>query len=164
VNPQDAIPTLPAVDGAASTAPRAIELAIRGKDLLLAGKFEHWVPMALETGGKHGQAQLLFDVTSAGRANDADELFSFTSRDVRRAADGTFRAKGTLRQGDVEQASEAIVQVPAEHSPFAAVTFDVDEAIFPEVWSELSTRVAATGLNTDVRPQAWVLMPTVAAA
>src|SRR5687768_13598011 len=102
--------------------PRRIDLSIVGGDLLLAGKFEHWVPMALESGGRRSAAQLVVDVTSVGPANDAGgEVFSFVSNKVRRVADGTYRARGTLRRGDVQRTSDATVQAPAVHSPFAVV-------------------------------------------
>jgi hypothetical protein len=146
--------------------PRFIDLSIRGEDLLLEGKFEHWVPMALESGGKRGQAQLVFDVTSSGPANDTGvELFSFVSTRARRVADGAYVAQGTMQQGDVHRAARATVQTPAAHSPFAIVTFEVVEAAFPEVWEELSARVASQdGSNGEVRPRAWLLTPTIAAA
>jgi hypothetical protein len=164
VNRQDANPSVSAAGSATTTPLPSIDLAIRSKDLMLAGKFQNWMPVALETGGKQSQAQVLFDVTSAGPANDAGELFSFVSRDVRRTGPGLYRAKGTLREGDIERPADAIVQVPAEHSPFAAVTFDIDQASFPDVWRELSARVAAAGPNAELRPQRWVVVPTLSAA
>jgi len=145
--------------------PRFIHLSISGADLLLSGRFEHWVPMALDSDGESHEAQVVFDVTSTGPANDTGEVFSFVSNKVRRTADGAYLAKGTMRRGDVERPSSATLQVPAAHSPFAVVTFDLDEAAFPEVWSELSERVATQdGSNAEVRPRAWLLTPTVAAA
>lgn len=134
--------------------------------MLLAGKFEHWVPLSLETGGKHGEAQIVFDVTSPGPANDTGgEVFSFVCDNARRVADGTYLARGTMRRGDVQRASRAMVQAPAAHSPFAVVTFQVAETVFPEVWEELSARVASQeGAKGEVRPRAWLLPPAVAAA
>ena len=122
--------------------------------------------MALETGGKKSEAQVVFDVTSTGPANDTGgEVFSFVSSKVRRVGDGAYLAKGTLRRGDVQRASNAMVQAPAAHSPFAVVTFQVDEGAFPELWEELTARVAAQdGSNAEVRPRAWLLTPVVAAA
>jgi hypothetical protein len=148
------------------TQPRFITLSIRGAELLLDGKFEHWVPMALESGGRQSHAQLVVDVTSTGPTNDSgDELFSFVSSKVRRVADGTYVAQGTMQRADVQRAGEATVQAPAAHSPFAVVTFEVADAAFPEVWDELSARVARQdGPDAEVRPRAWLLAPTVAAA
>ena len=121
--------------------------------------------MALESGGKRNEAQLVFDVTSSGPANDTGEVFSFASTDVRRKAEGTYLAKGVMRRGDVQQASNATVQAPGAHSPFAVLTFQVDEVTFPEVWSELSARFeSADGSNAEVRPRAWLLTPVLAAA
>ena len=132
----------------------------------MAGKFEHWVPMSLETGGKKSEAQLVFDVTSTGPANDTvGEVFSFVSSKVRRVGDGAYLARGTMRRGDVQRASSAMVQAPAAHSPFAVVTFQVDEGAFPELWEELSARVAdQDDAKAEVRPRAWLLPPVVAAA
>jgi hypothetical protein len=146
-------------------APRLIDLAIHGSDLVIAGRFEHWVPVSLETGGAQGEAQVLFDVTSPGPANDAGDLFAFTSSDVRQLADGAYLARGSFRQGETEHSVEAVVQAPAGHSPFAAVTFRVDEAAFPEVWSALADRMAARpAADLEVRPRAWLLAPVLAAA
>jgi hypothetical protein len=146
--------------------PRFIDLSIRGGQLLLEGRFEHWVPMALESGGKRSQAQLVFDVTSTGPANDTgDAFFSFESSKVRRVADGTYLAQGVMRHGEVHRLGKATVQAPAAHSPFAVVTFELSEDAFPEVWEELSVRVATQdGSNAEVRPKAWLLTPMVAAA
>jgi|SRR6185436_785712 len=146
--------------------PRFIDLSIRGDELLLEGKFEHWVPLSLESGGERGHAQVVFDVTSSGPANDTGgELFSFVSSKVRRVADGTYLAQGTMQRGAVHRASKATVQAPAAHSPFAVVTFEVAEAAFPEVWDTLSTRLASqSGPDAEVRPRAWLLSPVLAAA
>jgi hypothetical protein len=167
VTRQPTAPTNPIAAGPRAVGqPRFIDLSIRGADLLLAGKFEHWVPLSLETGGKHGEAQIVFDVTSPGPANDTGgEVFSFVSTKARQVADGTYLAQGTMRRGDVERASRAMVQAPAAHSPFAVVTFQVAETVFPEVWEELSARVASQQEpNAEVRPRAWLLAPVVAAA
>jgi hypothetical protein len=162
---RNAIPTPPVAAAPVVGPPRFIDLSIRGGELLLAGRFEHWVPMALESGGKRHEAQVVFDVTSTGPANDTADVFSFVSNKVRRTAPGTYLARGTMRRGDVERPSSATVQAPAAHSPFAVVTFEVDEAAFPELWGELSARVASQdGSNAEVRPRAWLLTPVVAAA
>jgi hypothetical protein len=154
-----------AASGPIAGQPRFIDLSIRGGELFLAGRFDHWVPMALESGGKSSHAQLVVDVTSVGPANDTAELFSFVSSKVRRMADGAYLATGTLSRGDVQRASRASVQAPGAHSPFAVVTFEVDEAVFPEAWIELSARVGAQDTSTaQVRPHAWLFTPAVAAA
>jgi hypothetical protein len=160
--------TLPetfATEPRAEVTPRIIELAIHGADLVLAGKFEHWVPVAIETGGGESEAQVLFDVTSSGPANDGGELFSYTAKKVSRLADGAYLAKGTFRAGDVIRGVEALVQAPAGHSPFASITFRLDEAAFPEVWQEFSGRLSGRGpADLEVRPRAWLLAPVLAAA
>jgi len=167
MNRQPTTPSHPvSATSPAVSQPHFIDLSIRGEDLLLEGKFEHWVPMALESGGKRNHAQLVFDVTSHGPANDTgDELFSFVSTRVRRVADGAYVAQGTMQRGDVRRAGTATVQAPAGHSPFAVVTFELTEAAFPEVWEELSARVASQeGSKGEVRPRAWLLTPVIAAA
>jgi hypothetical protein len=159
-------PTPVAASGPGPGQPRFIDLSIRGDELLLEGKFEHWVPMALETGGKRSHAQLVIDVTSPGPANDTgEELFSFVASKVRKVTDDSYVAQGVMQRGDVQRPGRATVQAPAAHSPFAVVTFEMTEAAFPEVWEELSTRVARQGgPDAEVRPRAWLLTPTVAAA
>jgi hypothetical protein len=165
MNRPEGISTLPVADGAfAVSLPRSIDLAIRGADLVLAGRFQHWVPLTLETGGGQSEAQLLFDVTSPGPANDTGDVFSFASADVRSIGDGAFMAKGVLRRGELERPVDAVVQAPAAHSPFAAVTFQIDETAFPEVWSELSEQASARITDGEVRPWAWMLAPVLAAA
>lgn len=144
---------------------RRIDLAIHGADLVIDGRFEHWVPVAMETGGGQSEAQVLFDVTSPGPANDGGELFSFTASNVEQLQEGAYLAKGNLRRGDVVRSIEALVQSPVAHSPFASVTFRVDEEAFPEIWTEFSGRLAAHDpADTEVRPRAWLLSPVLAAA
>jgi hypothetical protein len=163
--PHDAVPTSNDATTLPVPAARFIELAIHGKELMLAGKFHHWVPLALQTGGKQSEAQLLIDVTSPGPVNDTGELFSFDSARVKRVGEGAFLATGILRDGDLQRPAEAMVLAPVAHSPFASITFQVDEATFPEVWRELSARVAVEhGGEVEVRPWAWPVPPAVAAA
>jgi len=74
-------------------------------------------------------------------------------------------AKGIMRRGDLESTAEAIVQAPPAHSPFAVLTFRMDEGVFPEVWSELSARAATQdGASLEVRPRAWSFAQALAAA
>jgi len=156
---------LPVAAGLVIGQPRFIDLSIRGEDLLLSGKFEHWVPMALETGGKQNEAQLLVDVTSHEPANDTDAVFSFVSTNVRRMGSDAYLARGTIGRGDVHRDAEILVQAPQRHSPFAAMTFRLDEPTFREVWSELAARFATQeGSKAEVRPRAWLLTPVVATA
>jgi hypothetical protein len=162
----DATPTLHvAATGLDVGQPRFIDLSIRSEDLVLSGKFEHWVPMALESGGKQNEAQLLVDVTSHGPGHGTDAVFSFTSTNVRRMGSDAYLARGTIGRGDVQRAIEVLVQAPQRHSPFAAMTFRLDEPVFPDVWSELAARYAAhTDSSAEVRPRAWLLTPAVASA
>lgn len=139
---------------------------MRGEDLLLSGKFGHWVPLSLDDGsGKLPEAQLVFDVTSVGPANDGGEVFSFVATEVEPLVAGAYLARGTLRRDDREQPAQAVLQAPATHSPFALVTFQIDPATFPELWSELEARVANDQVpEGEVRPWAWPQAPTLAAA
>jgi hypothetical protein len=148
----------------AANAPRFIQLDIHGGEVVLAGKFEHWLPVSMETGGDASEAQVVFDVTSPGPANDLGQVFSFASSEVKRTGKGTYVATGTMRRGDVTRKAEAVVHTPLAHSPFAAVTFNVDEGAFPEVWSELSARVSDRVDESEVRPWAWLRPPEVAVA
>jgi hypothetical protein len=132
---------------------------------MLSGKFEHWVPLSLETGGRHAEAQVVLDVTSVGPVNDTPEVFSFESSDVRATGEGVYLAKGIMRRDDRERKAEALVQTPATHSPFALVTFQVDNKIFADVWSDLEARVAEPHApDGEVRPWAWLQAPVLAAA
>jgi hypothetical protein len=165
MTPHDAVPTNINERSLPANAPRFIELSIRGKDLMLSGKFQHWVPLALQTGGKQSEAQLLIDVTSPGPANDTAELFSFASDRVKRVGEGAYLVKGVLREGDLQCPADAMVLAPAAHSAFASITFQVDEATFPEIWRELSARLAVEhGGDVEVRPRAWLVAPALAAA
>jgi hypothetical protein len=145
--------------------PHVIRLAIRSKDLMVSGRFDHWVPVAMEGNGAEGAAQLFFDVTGmADRAEDG-ELFSFESEKVKRLGDLAFVATGTLQQGDVKRTVDAVVQTPMAHTPFFAVTFPLDPTSFPEIWTDLSALVTArTDGNAQMSPRAWLRTPTLATA
>jgi len=145
--------------------PHIVNLSIRSKDLLVAGRFDHWLPVALEGNGAEGAAQLFFDVTGMAGKTDAGELFSFESTQVRRLGELAFVATGTLQRGDVKRTVDVMVQTPMAHTPFFAVTFPVDETIFPEVWSDLSALIAARhDGDTQMTPRAWLRAPRLASA
>ena len=149
--------------------PPAIRLAIRGPELMISGTFDHWVPVAMDGDGSEGMVQLFFDVTGMARpgqeGDEQEELFSFEADEVERVGELAHRASGKIRRGNVERSVDALVQTPAAHTPFVALTFAVDEKAFPEVWSELS---ALVGSNEDTRaqiyPRAWLRAPQLASA
>jgi hypothetical protein len=145
--------------------PHVIRLAIRSKDLMVSGRFDHWVPVAMEGNGAEGAAQLFFDVTGMSRGPEDGELFSFESDKVKRLGGLAFVATGTLQQGDVKKTVDAVVQTPMAHTPFLAVTFPLDASIFSEIWTDLSALVAArTDGNTQMSPRAWLRTPTLGTA
>jgi hypothetical protein len=165
VNASDANTTLarrstPYVGGS----PHVIRLAITSKDLMVAGRFDHWLPVAMEGDGAEGAAQIFFDVTGMARNPEDAELFSFESTKVKRLGDLAFVATGTLKVGEVERSVEAMVQTPLAHTPFVAITFPLDQAAFPEIWGDLSALVTGRADGTQMSPRAWLKAPTLAAA
>jgi hypothetical protein len=146
--------------------PRVIRLAINSKQLMVAGRFDHWVPVAMEGNGAETAAQVLFDVTGmAGRAED-EELFSFEATEVKRVGDLAFVAKGTLRQGETERTVDVVVQTPMAHTPFVALTFPLEQSAFPEIWADLAALVAGTRNDGQIQmtPRAWLTAPALATA
>jgi hypothetical protein len=144
-----------------------IRIAINGKELMLAGRFNHWVPVAVEGGtGGESAVQLFFDVTSLARTDEQDELFSFTSTSVKRIGDLAFVVKGTMKQGEVERNVDAVVQTPLAHTPFVAITLPFEEEAFPEIWSDMAALVSARvdGESAQMHPSAWLKAPTLATA
>jgi hypothetical protein len=145
--------------------PHVIRLSISSKDLMLDGRFDHWVPVAMEGDGAEGAAQLFFDVTGMAGRGEEDELFSFESTKVKRLGELAFVATGLLRQGEVERTVDAVVQTPLAHTPFFAITFPLDQAAFPDVWGDLSALVSVrTEGGTQMTPRAWLRAPALASA
>jgi len=145
--------------------PHVVALSIRSKDLLVTGRFDHWMPVAMEGNGAEGAAQLFFDVTGMAGKADAGELFSFESTQVKRVGDLAFVATGTLQHGDVTRTVDVMIQTPMAHTPFFAVTFPVDETIFPDVWNDLAALIAArSDGDTQMSPRAWLRAPKLATA
>jgi hypothetical protein len=149
-----------------------INLRIAGADLLLAGRFEQWVPLALAEGKGDGEAtaQLLIDVTSTSRAQrkgdkQSADLLSFSATDVELVGPQSYRAKGKLRADGVTRPAEALLHNPAGHTPFLIMTLPIDRAHFAEVWSAFEDRAAATPAgDREMRPRAWLRAPELAAA
>lgn len=150
-------------DGARS---QTIDLAIHGADLMVGGRFDHWVPVAAEGANPdEGAVQIFFDVTGMARAQDPQELFSFSASDVERLGPFAYIAKGTMRKGEEEQPMEAVIQTPPAHTPFVVVTFSIDRKKFPEVWEDLTAVVATRDdHNSQLHPRAWLRAPTLASA
>ena len=148
---------------------QSINLRIAGADLLLSGRFEHWVPLALAEGKDEGAAQLLLDVTSTPRSRSesrpVSELFSFTSTSVEAVAPQSYRAKGRLRSHGITRQTEVLLHSPVGHTPFFIMTVPVDRTHFAELWSELEDRAAVTVAgDKELRPRAWLRAPELAAA
>jgi len=151
----------PYVDGK----PTVIRLDVRSKDLVVSGRFNHWLPVAIEGDGAEGAAQLFLDVTGMARRGEEGELFSFESTEVKRVGDLAFVATGTLRRGDVERKVEAMIQTPIAHTPFLAITVPLDQAAFPDVWGNLSALVGTRSeAGAQLTPRAWLRIPVLAAA
>jgi hypothetical protein len=143
-----------------------IRLSLVGDELLVSGRFDHWMPVALEGGATgEGAAQIFFDVTGMAGPRDVDgELFSYTATDVRKIGTLAYAAKGTMKHGDEELAVEAVVQTPAAHTPFVVVTFTLPREKFPEVWEQLGAMASAQQDGVNMAPRAWLRAPTLAAA
>jgi hypothetical protein len=158
------VPALPVYDGARS---QAIGLSIAGSELMVNGRFDHWVPVAAEGAGpEEGAVQIFFDVTGmAPSQEDRDELFAFHASDVDRLGPFAYIAKGTVRRGDATEPMEVVVQTPPAHTPFLVVTFSIDRKKFPEIWDGL-TAVAEDRdpNNSQIHPRAWLRPPTLASA
>jgi len=151
-----------------ATPVQAIGLRIAGADLLLSGRFEQWVPLAVAESKSEGAVQVLIDVTSTGRRSESPgrELFTFTSRDVESVAPQQYRAKGQLRADGVSRPAEALLHSPFGHTPFFIMTLPIDREHFPELWTAMEDRAAAAQGNDDkeLRPRAWLRVPELAAA
>ena len=163
-NPSISNVAAPAVyDGARS---QTIGLSIRGPELFVVGRFDHWVPVAAEgAGADEGAVQIFFDVTGMAPAQDAEELFSFHASEVERLGPFAYIARGTVRHDELELPMEAVVQTPPAHTPFVVVTFSVDRRKLSEVWDSLTavtaTRRPESG-SAQLHPRAWLRAPTLA--
>jgi hypothetical protein len=157
------VPVPPVYDGARS---QAIGLFINAPELVVSGRFDHWVPVAAEGAtADEGAVQIFFDVTGMAPTQDRDELFAFRARDVDRLGPFAYIAKGIMTRGDRQDAVEAVVQTPPAHTPFVVVTFSIDRRIFAEIWDDLSAVVAARDeASEQLHPRAWLRAPTLASA
>jgi hypothetical protein len=150
----------------------AIELRIGGADLLLAGRFLHWMPVTLVNGkNDEGLAQVLFDVTSnraaaKGKGKDTRPLFEFQATSVKSTGPQTYRLKGRIKAGLSSGEVEARLESPRGHTPFFAITFTLDRSKFAALWSAFEERAAAAVANgvEELRPWAWLREPQLAAA
>jgi hypothetical protein len=157
------VPVPPVYDGARS---QTIGLSIAGSELMVNGRFDHWVPVAAEgAGADEGAVQIFFDVTGMARLQDGDDLFSFHASDVDRLGPFAYIAKGTVTRGDLIEPMEVVVQTPPAHTPFLVVTFSIDRKKFPEIWEDLTAVVEGgrEGANSQIHPRAWLRPPTLAA-
>jgi hypothetical protein len=157
------VPVLAVFDGARS---QTIGLSIAGADLMVKGRFDHWLPVAAEGATPdEGAVQIFFDVTGMARPQDVDELFSFHASDVERLGPFAYIAKGAMRQGEAQEVMEAVIQTPPAHTPFVVVTFSIDRKKFPDMWHDLSAVVAGRDENNaQLHPRGWLRAPTLATA
>ena len=150
-----------------AAAPRSVSIQVAGGDLLLRGRFRQWLPLVLADGGADGKgtAQILFDVTSTGAAPGPREpdLFTFTSASVSPLGEQSYKVKGQLRSEGHTRTVEAVLQSPPAHTPFFVILFPIERETFPELWATLEARVARTE-QQELRPQAWLRAPELAAA
>ena len=153
----------PVYDGARS---QTIEMSIAGADLLVSGRFDHWVPVAAEGATPdEGAVQIFFDVTGMARSHDPEQLFAFHSLEVERLGPFAYIAKGTITRGELVEPMEAVIQTPPAHTPFVVVTFSIDRQKFPEIWEELTAVVATRpDHNSQLHPRAWLRPPALASA
>jgi hypothetical protein len=152
-------------DGARS---QIIELAISGGELMVRGRFDHWVPVAAEGANpEEGAVQIFFDVTGMARPQDPEsrELFGFSATEVERLGPFAYIARGTMRKGDLEEPMEAVIQTPPAHTPFVVITFSIDRKKFSDVWEDLTAVVATRDdNNSQLHPRAWLRAPALATA
>lgn len=151
----------------------AIQLGIAGADVLLKGRFHHWMPVALiQAKDDEGLAQVLFDVTSTrpGSTGATDSLFEFQAKTVKAAGPQTYKLGGQLKsktpEGIESGEIEAVLESPQGHTPFFAITFTIDRSKFARLWSAFEDRAAhaiAKG-QSELRPWAWLREPELAAA
>lgn len=147
----------------------SIGIQVVGGDLLLRGRFAQWMPLVIANAPQNdaqATAQILFDVTShrteASTKEDPD-LFSFRATSVKRVAPQAYKVKGQLRSGGESRQVEAFLQSPAAHTPFFVITFPIEREGFAALWDTLEQRVARPG-QTELRPEAWLREPELAAA
>lgn len=141
-------------------------LSINGEELMLAGRFDHWVPVAIEEGGTEGAVRMFIDVTgmAAAEPHPAGVLFSFTARTVERVGPFAWVATGLLRRGNRQRRVKALIQVPAAHGPFVAMTFNIDRERFADVWGTVAGLLAGRREGEHMAPRAWLRAPVPATA
>ena len=154
--------------------PEAIELRVIGADLLLAGRFLHWMPVTLISGKENeGLAQVLFDVTSNRSTSEEPmtaPLFAFKTTSVKAVGAQAYRLRGILKAGfgaELESGEvEAVLESPRDHTPFFAVTFTLDRDKFAALWTAFEDKAASAIARgqEELRPWAWLREPLLAAA
>jgi hypothetical protein len=141
----------------------ALRLSISADDLVLEGRFDSWSPVALDgSTADAAAAQLFLDVTGTAPA-DADELFSFRSRSVERLSETAYLARGSMKRGEVEHSTHAVIQTPVGHTPFLMITFNMDRTQQADIWDALSSEVKGAS-DPPATARAWLRPPVLAAA
>jgi hypothetical protein len=150
-----------------SLARPSIDLDVGGSDFLLRGNFEDW-----ESGLAFGpdldrvNVRLAIDATSGGPGGHG--LFSFHSRNVQPAGNGSYRAVGTFTGAQGATSTEVFIESPPGHTALIALTFTAKKQDFGDGWHDLIQNVVAFVPKGDEGPvrsaHAWLLAPNLAAA
>jgi len=116
-------------------------------------------------------AQIAIDATSpdnltAGAHEDEQNLFAFTSHEVTRTGEGSYRADGRLATIAGEFPLTLDIQVPDGHTAFFLIAGKLDRETIGEAWSELVTGSGAGGIDAErlLDPRTGVRDLPVAAA
>lgn len=147
-----------------------IHVSVAGEDLVLEGRFDHWLPVAMEgTSPDEGAVQLFFDVTGMAPPESvpdaAPDLFSFTATSTTQIGPFAFLAHGVMKHGEAQRGIQAVIQTPAAHTPYFVITFAIDRRRFTEVWDQLQVVVERrAGTETQMYPRAWLKVPELALA
>jgi len=143
-----------------------IRLSIAGDGVWLEGRFDHWMSLTVEDTSEQGRAaQIIVDVTATADVDmQPNELFFFKARSTEQVGPLAFLARGTITRGEIDGEAEALIQTPAGHTPFVAVTFSFDRNRFLDVSERFSDLVSVSTQGTQLSPRAWLRPPVIASA
>ena len=149
-----------------------IDLRIQGEDIFVSGRFHRWqATVALGSNLDQLVAQIAIDATSpdnltSGAHEDEQNLFAFTSHEVTRTTEGSYRATGRLTTTAGEFPLTLDIQVPEGHTAFFLIAGKLDRQSIGEGWSELVTGSGAGGIDAErlLDPRTGVRDLPVAAA
>jgi polyisoprenoid-binding protein YceI len=149
-----------------------IDLRLQGEDFFVSGRFHRWqATVALGSDLDQLSAQIAIDSTSpddltAGAHEDEQNLFAFTSHEVVRTGNGTYRAEGRLVTSAGDFPLTVDIQVPDGHTAFFLIAAKLDRERIGRGWSELVTGSGAGGIDAErlLDPRTGVRDLPVAAA